>query len=173
MRQQFYDTIIDRDGCCTVRLLCSFLPIISQLHRFISRNRHVLIDLYTRHHVNGIPQTTSLPELELFTFRRFPFSSRWVVSVMSFQHAMCRYCCSLVYIHEWRKDIAVASKWTLYIIITVKKFEIYAKAFMSHTVTLDCFHKLAGLLVMVDSINKLADSKFLNGQLSMTFLQAQ
>ena len=44
---------------------------------------------------------------------------------------------------------------------------------MSHTVTLDCFHKLAGLLVMVDSINKLADSKFLNGQLSMTFLQAQ
>ena len=44
---------------------------------------------------------------------------------------------------------------------------------MSHTVTLDCFHKLAGLLVMVDSINKLPDSKFLNGQLSMTFLQAQ
>ena len=57
--------------------------------------------------------------------------------------------------------------------ITVKKFEFYPKAFMSHTVTLDCFHKLAELLVMVDSINKLPDSKFLNGQLSMTFLQAQ
>lgn len=124
------------------------------------------------HHVNCIPQNTCLPDIEILTFRRFPFSSRRVGSVMSFQHAMCRYCCSLVYIHEWKKDIAVSwsrdQKWTLHT-IRVKKFKIFLKTFMTHTVTLDRFHELAGLLVLLDSINKLPDSKFLNGQLFVTF----
>ena len=80
-------------------LLNSFLHVISQLYRS---------KLY--------PKNTCLPVLEIFTFRRFPFRNRCVGSGISFhwwfrntpQYAMCRYCCSLVYIHEWRKDFAIS-----------------------------------------------------------------
>ena len=52
----------------------------------------------------------------------------------------------------------------------VKKYQIYPNTFMSHTVTLECFNGLAGLLVLLGSITKLPGSKHLNGQLSCLFL---
>ena len=80
-------------------LLNSFLHVISQLYRS---------KLYSKN--------TCLPELEIFTFRRFPFRNRCAGPGISFhwwfrntpQHAMCRCCCSLVYTHEWRKDFAIS-----------------------------------------------------------------
>ena len=40
--------------------------------------------------------------------------------------------------------------------------DIYPKAFTNDTVTLECFHELAGLLVLLDSITELPQSKSLN-----------